>query len=432
MSLKAKTISGVKWTSASTIILALVGLAKISVLARYLDATDFGLMALVTFVLGFMNLFMDMGLTSAILHKQVISDHEYASLYWINVVFSLIVFGFISLLSPYIAVFYNEPELRDLIPLMGVSIMLSALGRQFKTVEQKHLNFKYIAVADIIGAVDGLIGGVLLAVKGYGVYALVYAALIQYAISNGIYFIKGLLDRGLMFHFQYNETKPFLKIGVYQVGGQVVNYFNRDLDILVIGKFFGSDILGGYSLAKQLVQRPMQILNPIITKVASPVLALVQHDRNQLKNNFLSLLNIVATANFTAYALLALLAYPAVFILYGSDFTDIVILVQILSAYMFIRSVASPVGSLVVATGRTELEFYWNLLVLLISPLAIYIGAQFSVEAVASSLILVMVILLIPAWKLLINKLCGASLVEYLQCYIPKWKRLLPFLSKIN
>lgn len=430
MSLRSKTISGVKWTSVSTISLAVVGLLKISVLARYLNATDFGLMALVSFVLGFMNLFMDLGLTSAILHKQDISDDEYASLYWINIVFSLILFGLIGLASPYIASFYGEPELSVLIPLMAISIMLSALGQQFKTVEQKHLNFKYITATDIVGAILGLGVGIVSAIQGYGVYALVYAALTQYSISNVIYFLKGIWDRGMLFHFKYDETKPFLKIGIYQVGGQVINYFNKNLDILLIGKFFGSEILGGYSLAKQLVQRPMQILNPIITNVASPVLAIIQSDKNELKKKFLSFLNIVATANFTAYGLLALLAYPIVLILYGTDFTHIVILVQILSAYMFIRSVGSPVGSLVVATGRTDLEFYWNVFVLFVLPIAILIGAQFSVEFVALSLFIAMVILLVPAWKLLINKLCGASLSEYLNSYVPRWKKLFSYVQE--
>lgn len=424
MSIRKKTISGFKWTSVSTITLAVVGLLKISVLARFLDASDFGLMALVTFVLGFMHLFMDMGLTSAILHKQDISDNEYASLYWINIIFSLLLFGIISWASPYIATFYEEPELTILIPLMAISIMLSALGHQFKTVEQKHLNFKYIAVTDILGAVFGLGVGIITAIRGYGVYALVYAALTQYAISNVIYFIKGLWKRGMLFHFKYDETKPFLKIGTYEVGAQVVNYFNRELDILLIGKFFGSDVLGGYSLAKQLVNKPMVVLNPIITNVASPVLALIQSDKYELKRKFLSFLNIVATANFTGYGLLALLAYPIVMIFYGIDFTNIVILVQILSAYMFLRSVGNPVGSLIVATGRTDLGFYWNLFVLLVTPAAIFIGAQFSIEMIALSLVIAMMILILPVWKLLINKLCGATLIEFLNSFVPRWSKL--------
>ncbi|TKS56987.1 MOP flippase family protein [Mesohalobacter halotolerans] len=431
MSLKKQAVSGVKWSAVSTITIAIVGLLKISVLARFLDAEDFGLMALVTFVLGFMNLFMDMGLTSAILHKQGITNQEYASLYWINITFSLILFGLISLSSPAIAFFYDEAELKTLIPIMAVSIMLSALGKQFKTIEQKNLNFKYIAITDIIGAVFGLGVGLIMAIQGFGVYALVYAALTQYAISNAIYFAKGVKNRGMIFHFKYQETKFFLKIGIYQVGGQIVNYFNRDLDILLIGKFFGAEILGGYSLAKQLVQRPMQILNPIISKVASPVLSLSQGDDVQLKRRFLKLINIVATANLTAYGLLALFAYPIVFLLYGSEFTDIYVLVQILSAYMFIRSVSSPVGSLVIATGRTDYEFYWNLFVLLIMPISIYIGAQFSIEIVALSILLAMTILLIPAWKLLINRLCGATMLEYFGSFVPKWGKMIRLIKAL-
>lgn len=430
MSLKGKTISGVKWTTVSTVTIAIVGLIKISILARFLNAEDFGLMALVTFVLGFMNLFMDMGLTSAILHKQEISDNEYASLYWINVAFSLLLFGLISWTSSYIANFYAEPELNTLIPLMTLSIVFSALGRQFKTIEQKQLNFRYIALTDIAGAIIGMFVGIFYAVWGYGVYALVYAALIQYAISNSIYFGKGLKDRGLLFHFDYKETRPFLKIGIYEVGGQMVNYFNRDLDILLIGKFFGSEILGGYNLAKQLVRRPMQILNPIITKVASPVLSLVQNDEKLLRNKYLSFLNLVSTANFTAYGLLALLAYPIVMVFYGGDFIHIVVLVQILSAYMYLRSLGNPVGSLLIATGRTDYGFYWNLFLLAIIPGAVFWGSQISIEAVATCLLIVMVFLFFLAWRFMIFRLISASLKQYLLEVIPNWKRLFAIILK--
>lgn len=429
MSLKSKTISGVKWTTVSTVTLAAVGLIKISVLARFLEAEDFGLMALVTFVLGFMKLFMDMGLTSAILHKHGINDQEYASLYWINVMFSLILFGMISLTSPYIANFYEEPELTTLIPLMAISIMFSALGRQFKTIEQKHLNFRYIAITDIIGAVLGMIVGVLYAIWGYGVYALVYAALTQYAISNGIYFVLGINERGMLFHFEYRETKPFLKIGIYEVGGQIVNYFNQNVDILLIGKFFGSDVLGGYSLAKQLVKRPMQILNPIITNVASPVLSLLQDDKEKLKNKFLSFVNLVSTANFTVYVLVAITAYPLVYILYGEVFLNIVIIVQILCFYMYLRSIGNPIGGLVIATGRTDLGFYWNLIVLAIMPVSIYFGAQYTIETVASALSFTMLGLAFLAWRFMVHPMSGATLKEYLIKIIPDWKRMLKVLK---
>lgn len=424
MSLKQEAISGAKWTTVSTVSLALLGILKIAVLARYLAAEDFGLMALITFVLGFMSLFMDMGLTVAILHKQDISKKEYASLYWINIVFSLILFILISLSSPLIAGFYEEPDLIYYIPLASISIILAAVGQQFKTIKQKELDFRYIALTEIAAAVIGLIVGVYCGVTGYGVLALIFAALVQYTISNLIYLFNGIRSRGMLFHFKFEETREFLRVGIYQVGGQVVNYFNRDVDILLIGKFFGSEVLGGYSLAKQLVRKPSSIVNPIVTTVASPILSKIQDDADNLKNKFLYFLKIVSSINFLAYFFVGILAYPLVYIFYGAGFLHITIIVQILSFYMYLRAIGNPVGSLIVATGRTDIEFYWNLTVLAIMPVTVYIGAQFSIEGVAMGLNLVMLFLTILAWRFMIYPLCHATFKEYFYSIIPAWRKL--------
>ena len=239
--IRKQVVSGVKWTTIGTIVIAVAALLKLSVLARLLDKADFGLMALVTFVMGFMNLFSDMGLTSAILHKQDISKQEYASLYWFNVGFSVFLYGILMALTPLVATFYDEPELGFLIPLLGLNLLISAFGRIYKTIEFKHLLFKRITIFEIIAAILSLVFAVYLAIEDYGVLALVYSALLQYVVQNLLYFAYGIRKYGLLARFRFQETKPFLRIGIYQVGGQVINYFNRDMDILLIGKFFGPD-----------------------------------------------------------------------------------------------------------------------------------------------------------------------------------------------
>ena len=422
MTIKKQAIQGVKWTTISTISLATAQLLKISVLARFLDKTDFGLMAIVVFVLNFTNLFVDMGLTSAILHKQNISKKEYASLYWINFLFSFFLFIVIWLITPFISAFYNEKELNTLIPLMALTLLFSAFGRQFKVIEQKELNFKFISLVDIITSVISLIFAIILAYYGYGIYSLVYSVILLQILANIAFLIQGIKRIGIKLHFVFAETKPFLKIGIYQVGGQIINYFNRDLDILIIGKFFGAEILGGYSLAKQLVFRPAQIINPILTKVAAPVLAKFQNNIEQLKANYLKLLNIISTVNFVIYLGVIVLAKYIVLILYGQGFNDIVILVQILSVYMYFRSLGNPVGSLVIATGRTDLEFYWNLFTLSIMPIIIYTASQFSVVIVTISISVAMVLLTIPAWYFMIRKMIRVGLREYLVNFVPNIK----------
>lgn len=423
--LKGKAITGTKWTTLSTITLAVVSIIKLSVLSRFLDREDFGLMALVSVVIGFMTLFMDMGINTAILHVQNIKKSEYHSLFWLNFFFSLVLFLLIGLSASYIASFYGEPELELLLYVTAMGLIFSALGRQFKTQERKALNFKFISLIDIISGLISLIVAVFLAMNKFGVYALVYSALTQFFISNIVLLAFGLKKYGLKLHFQFLETKRFLKIGIYQVGGQVVNYFNRDLDTLLVGKLLGTEILGGYSLAKQLVFRPASIINPILTMVGAPSLSLIQHDKIALARNYLKLINIISALNFLAYAGIIIFAPFIVAVLYGDNFDFIIPVVQILSIYMFLRSTYNPVGSLVIATGRTDLEFYWNIFVLLLMPISIYSGSYYGQEGVAWALSIFMLFAIYPFWKLLINKMVIISFGSYIQALIPNYRYLL-------
>lgn len=419
---KNQILSGVKWTTLGTITNAIFALLKISILARFLDKSDFGLMALITVVIGFMDLFSDMGLTSAILHKQKISKREYASLYWLNVGFSVLLYLILFIVSPLVANFYNEPELNSLIPLLGLNLIISAVGRIFKTIESKKLQFKKITIFELIAALISLVTAILLAINGYGVLALVYSAILQYIVQNVFYFGYGIRKYGLLSHFNFQETKPFIRIGIYQVGGQTLNYFNRDLDILLIGKFFGQDLLGGYSLAKQLVFRPAQILNPILLKVASPALAQFQSNIQLLKAKYLGLVSLVAKMNIIVYVLTIIFAPLIVIIFYGEGFEEIVTLVRILSIYMIFRAIGNPIGSLVIATGKTNLEFFWNCLTLAVMPIFIIIGSRFGLNEVAWSLNLGMAVLFYPSWRFLVYKMTGASFKEYLWAiFRPKW-----------
>lgn len=431
MSLKKQTISGVKWTSTSTIILAIISIVKLSFLTRYLDKSDFGIMALITFVLGFVSIFMNLGFNSAILHRQNITKNEYYSIYWMNSFFSIILYLIIIIIAPFIEDFYKLTELGKLIQISGLSILFASAGGQFKTIEQKKLNFKFISIVDVLSGCGSLCLALFLAIKGLGVYALVLSFIFQYFFSNVVFLIYGLKQEGLKFHYKYFETKPFLKIGLYQVGGQVINYFNRDLDVIIIGKAFGADILGGYSLAKQLVLRPASIFNPILTRVAAPVLAQIQKNKKNLTDNYLKLLNIGSTINFIIYAGIIIFADIIVNVLYGVEYKEIVILVRILSVYMYLRFFGNITGTLVTATGRNKLEFKWNFIMLFILPIIIFIGSQFNILIVTILLVVSRILLIIPFWSVLVRRIIDVELNVYLKALLPSPKKMIEIIKHI-
>lgn len=421
-SLKKQAIKGVKWATASTVILTIIAIVKISILTRFLEKSDFGLFAIVMFILNFVNLFLDLGITSAIIHKQNISKHEYASLYWLNILFSIVLYLILIVITPLISSFYKFNELNRIIPIFSIAIILTAIGSQHRIVWQKELEFKMIAIIDVFSAFVSLPIVLFFAYKGYGVYALVYATLIQYAISSFLFLISGIKRNRIMFYFNFRETTPFLKIGIFQTGGQILNYFNRDIDILIIGKFYNPAILGSYSLAKQLVFRPLQIINPIVSQVSSPVLAQIQRNLEQLKVSFLKMLNLVSTANAIAYLLLIIFAKYIILILYGPSYENTTILVQILSVYLYFRSIGNPVGSLLIATGKTHYDFYWNMVVLVIVPIFVIAGSLISINMVAVFLSISSILLLVPNWYFLIRKLINVTFYEYLYNLIPNVK----------
>ena len=414
MSLNKQVIAGVTWTTIGTFSVTAANVLKISILARFLTKDEFGLFAIVAFFIGFFNLFSDMGLTSAILHKKDIKKTEYASLYWFNIFFCIVLFALLLVITPFVAEFYNQPRLVFLINTLALTLVINSIGLQFKTIEIKNLSFKHISIIDIFSSFISLVFAILLAINDYGILSLVYSMVLQYAISNLCLFILGLRKYGIKIHFRKKELYPFLRIGFFQVGSQSINFFNKDLDILIIAKFFTADILGGYSLAKQLVFRPAQVINPIITKVSSPVLARFQDNLELLKINFLKLINIVSSINLIAYSILIVFTPIIVQVFYGSGYDDIVIIVRILVFYAFIRAVGNPIASLVIATGRTDIEFIWNVGVFFILPLFVYFGCLLGIVEVAYLVTLSGIILFLPGWYFLVHKMSKASLKEYL------------------
>lgn len=429
MSLKAQAIHGVKWTTLSTVVTTLMQLLQLAVLARFLSPSDFGLMALVMVVIGFSQAFMDMGISNAIIHRQEISHVQLSSLYWLNIASGIVLFGIVVLVSPWIALFYHEPRLTELVMLMGISFVFVAIGNQHRTLCQKELMFNTMAKVEIFTVMVSTSVAIFMAINGYGVYSMVWGALINAALSSLLFLGIGLKTHRPSFVYRYSELSGFLSFGMYQMGEKTINYFNSQIDILLIGKLLGTEALGIYSIAKQLVMRPAQLINPTITRVTFPMMAKVQNDIPALKKMYLKTIGYLAWINFPIYMLLALLAPWLVPLLFGAQWNEAIMIVQILSLYAAFRSTGNPIGSLMLARGRANLGFYWNLGLFFFVPIGIYISSHWGLIGVSWGLVIIMITLMIPNWYFLVRPLCGAGFIEYFKCMIPNLSIVINYFS---
>jgi O-antigen/teichoic acid export membrane protein len=384
-----------------------------AILARYLSPSDFGLMAIVTVVIGFSSLFMDMGLSSAIIHRQDISSEQLSSLYWLNIGSGFILTIIVFFLSNYIAVFYHENELESLIRILSLTFLISAIGNQYRVLYQKELLFDVLAKVEISSALLGFLVSIILAIQGVGVYSLVYATLIKISVANCLFFIVGVKKHIPQLHFNISDIRNVVSFGLFQMGERSINYFNSQFDTILIGKLLGTESLGIYTVAKTLMMKPAQIINPIITKVTFPVMSKVQSDEPQLKRIYLKTINYLCSINSAIYIIIAFLAEPIVLLLFGHKWSPAVPLIQILAGYYILRAIGNPIGALQLAKGRADLGFYWNLMLFMLFPISIYFGSYYGVYGVAYSLIILMLVFTIPNWYFMVKPLCGANFKEY-------------------
>jgi len=333
VTLKARTFSAVRWTTAAAASRTLVQLAQLGVLARLLSPEDYGLMAMVAVVLGFAAAFSDMGVNSAYVQRQDVTPEQRSSLFWLNVAISGGLTLIVLLCGPLIAGFFGDDRLTPLLMLAASIFVITGLGQQVKMTAEKTLDFRAVALIEIAAAIAGFAAAVTAAYAGWGVYALILGAIVNAA---GVTVLAWLfLARGWrpMWRFQWTDVRSFLGFGGALVANNIVNEFNRSIDLLLGGRMLAASALGLYSLPRQIVFQIQGLVNPIITRVGFPLIAQVQADVPRVRAIYLKTLNMTAATNAPLYVGIAFFAPEVVSIMLGDKWLAATDLLRLLAIW---------------------------------------------------------------------------------------------------
>ena len=211
------------------------------------------------------------------------------------------------------------------------------------------------------------------------------------------------------------EIFDLLKIGGYQVGAQVLDYISNKIDVFLIGRFFGMELLGLYNLAKELVVKPIQIINSIVTTVATPAFAKFQDNMTMIQEKYLEVLKFLSMFNFPIFIGFFVFAEPLTLLLYGSEKMGVAIFIKILSFWGMFNSVGNPAGILMVAKGRTDLSFYWTIVRIVVMTSVILIAGQFSIYAVAYTQTIIAFVFIFLYWRMMVYNIAFIPLKDYLK-----------------
>lgn len=413
MTLQNKTFSAVRWTSTSAIFKGLLQVAQLAVLARILAPKDFGLMALVTVVLGFATLFADLGLNSAYIQRQDVTPTQRSSLFWLNISVSLLLMLLVMLSSSFLANFFGDERLIPLLILSSTIFIVAALGQQIRANATKNLEFKRLALTEISAALIGFIIAVGCALTNFGVYALVYGAMtsaLTSSLLSWVFIAKGWHPQ---LHFNFNEIKPYFSFGGAVVANGIVNQFNMSMDLLIGGRLLGATQLGLFSVSRNLILQIQFLINPISTRVGFPLIAQIQYDIPRVRSVYLQTVNLTASVNAPIYLGLVFFAPEIIHVILGSNWSGSVELLRILAIWGLFRSLANPVGSLLLGMGHADLSLKWNLgLLFLVFPF-LWFGSQWGITGMAWSMLAFQIVVFVPGWYLLVKPLCEATIIDY-------------------
>lgn len=414
MTLRRQALKGVTWTGLGAVGVLAAQMTQLVVLARLLRPEDFGLMGMVLIVIGFSQAYADVGVSGALVHHRDVTREELSSLYWLNVMVGVLLFVLLWLSAPLVAGLFHEERLVPLLRGISATFLILPLGKQFEVLLQRDLRFDVLAKQDVVAAAASAILAVTAAMLGAGVWALVLGTMATIVTRTVLLLVAGLGAHRPALHFRRTDLERFVGFGAYQMGERTVNYIADRLDQFVIGSLLGAVPLGFYTLAYNLTAQPVGRLNPIVTKVAFPIFCRVQDDQARLRRGYMAIVKLLTSVNAPLLLGLVAVAPRLVPSLFGAQWTPSIPLVQVLSLVALYRTIGNPVGSLLLAKGRADLGFNWNVGRLLVSVPVVWAGARAGgALGVAVSLLLLQAALAPLSYYLLVRPMVGACARDY-------------------
>ncbi len=415
-SLKNQAVSSVKLTSISMLVTSILQIGQLLILGRVLGPAVFGLIAMVQIVIQFSQLFLEMGITDAIIQKEKITKLELSSLYWFSIFVGVVLFLILFAAAPVISLLFDEASLTPMIQVVGISFLILPFGLQFQTLATKKLEFAQITKNEILATTIGVLLTIYLAAfTGLGAWSLVYGHIVMSLFRSVPWVISGYRNPETrpQLVFSWRAIKGFVSFGLYRLGSTSINYFTTKIDQVIIGITLGSVALGYYSMAMNLIMQPVQKLNSMINRVAFPVFSKIQLDSAKLRRAYLLITNMLTSFNAPLLAGVIVLAPYAVPLLLGADWSQSIIIIQLLCLYGLFKALGNPSGSLFIAVGKVRWSFYWQLVQLAIIPVVVFLASlSGEIVVVALAVGLLRVVLFYVSYFVRIRHIIGDSLGE--------------------
>lgn len=391
-------VRAVTWSSTSQFGRQIIQLVTILAIARFVGPTSFGLVSMAAVVVGLVNLFKDMGTAAAVIQRVHPSESLLSTLYWANLVLGGMVTIVLIAVSGPIAQLFDEPRLIPLLWGLSPSFLFSGLSIIQQALLEKRLAFRRLAVVEIVGATSGGCVGVGGAILGMNEWALVLQILTASAVTSALLIATSGWNPSRIFNL--GDLRSVARYSLGLTGYNLFNYFARNADYALIGRFLGAEALGYYSLAYRIMYYLLQAVVGVMNRVMFPLYAAAFEKPHVLRQLYARTVRFTAFLGAPMMLGMAAVAQPFMVIAFGTAWVPAGQVLTILACVGAIQMLAATTGPVYQSVGRTDLLFAWGALSGTATVAAFTIGLQFGIVGVAAAYLTVTLVLTYPVFAI--------------------------------
>lgn len=351
--LKNKTLHALFWSATERIGLQMIQFVVSIILARLLLPEEFGLIAMLVIFIAIADAFINSGFGQALIQKKEATHIDECSIFYFNALIGFLAAVLLCLAAPWIADFYNQPQLILIIYALSFNLILSALGLIQVTLLSKHLNFKVQQKVSFISAIGSGTIGVTMALNGFGVWSLVTMQLTNTLFRTSLLWLFNTWRPSWTFSFSALRSMFGFGSRIFLVG--LANALFVNIYSLVIAKLFSPMALGFYTRAESLQRLPVLTIGGVINQVTFPMFSSIQDDKPRLKRALSKALNMMVLIVFPMMVGLAIVAKPLVLVLLTEKWLPSVPYLQLFCVIGMLYPIQLINLSVLNAQGRSDL-----------------------------------------------------------------------------
>ncbi|ENG2092087.1 lipopolysaccharide biosynthesis protein [Morganella morganii] len=384
--LKQKTTSSLKWSAIERLVTQFIQLIVMLVLARILGPQAFGLIGMLAVFIAVSQVFVDSGLSSALIRKLDRSELDYSTAFYFNIGIALVCYTLLYFCAPYIASFYNKPELTSLTRILALVVIINSFGIIQRTKLSIKMDFKTQAKASLIAVTISSLTAFCLAYYNLGVWSLVAQTLV-YATFNVIFL--NMLHRWLpMLSFSSESFRLLFGFGLKLMLSGLIDSIYQNIYQIVIGKKFNVLDVGYFTQANQLIQTPATTMTAIIQRVTYPMLSSIQNDEQKLNSAYLLTLRLSAVVIFPILFGLGTIADPLIPQLLGPEWKPAALLASILAMGLLLYPIHAINLNYLQVKGRSDLFLKLEIIKKVIITIILIITIPYGINAICIGIVI--------------------------------------------